>query len=155
MKHKLKGHFSNKSNILLWVMFGSFFLPWISYGYISQSGFEIPSFLQTLKATANIFAKEKIDFGGKLYYAYALYLFPAMTLITLFFLKQRVVRIFVAIIPIIIFGVGFFVAKVTMVDYIGLGIYSFLLAAVALFFVEFTTNKHPINENSEINEEDQ
>lgn len=149
MKQKIKSHFSNKSNVILWVMFGSFFLPWISYGYISQSGFEIPSFLQTLKATANIFTKEKIDFGGKLYYAYALYLFPAMTLMTLFFLKQRIVRIFVALIPIIIFGVGFFVAKVTLVDYVGLGIYSFLLASVALFFVEFTTKK------DEITEEDQ
>jgi len=141
MKKRIKSHFSNKSNILLWVMLGSFFLPWISYGYISQSGFDIPTFFQTLKATAGFISSGELDLGDKIYFAYAVYLFPAMTLITLFILKQRWIRIFVAVVPIIIFGLGFWVAKVTMIDYIGIGIYSFLLAAVALFFVEFTSKK--------------
>lgn len=135
--NKLVLFYKNPKNIIASLLLLGFFLPWISYGYISKSAFSIPFSPQDIENILKFVSMfkpqlaEQISMPKELIYLYALYLFPLLVTF-LFFLSSRIFSIGVALIPLLPFTLAYQLLPFDITKYIGFGLVLTLIASVAL-----------------------
>ena len=134
---KIKIYAKHSRTIILVLLLLAFFLPWISYGYISKSAFTIPfspQDIQNILNFASLFEPEiakKVQLPKELVYLYALYIYPVLVAL-LFFVRSRVVSIIVALIPLLPFIIAYQILPIDIINYMGVGFILTLIASVAL-----------------------
>jgi len=143
---KIQSYYKQPRTLILTVLLFAFFLPWISYGYISKSAFTIPlspeDIENILKFSYRLFKtelKDQIHIPKEVIYLYALYLFPILVAL-LFVMRSRVLSIIIALIPLLPFIVAYKVFP-DITKYIGFGLILTLLASVALILESLLRRK--------------
>ena len=125
---------SLRSYFLL-LLLGAFFLPWISYGFISQSGFDIPRYAEELLCTVRLFVRDfTLPFEPRL--LYLIYLYPLLLLANLF-VRSRILHIVVCILPLGVLGLGLLLEKIPFFHFLGFGAYITLTLCTLLLIYLF------------------
>lgn len=122
----------------------SFFLPWVSYGFLQRSGFSIPIYIDEISRTIKFIATlqgKHLSIPKEIIYVYGLYLYPIFYLFVYFF-KAKVFQVTLALLIIIPFSIGFKFLSWSLFDYFGLGFYLTIFLALALVLELPLRNKH-------------
>lgn len=124
--------------IIITLLLLAFFMPWISYGYISKSGFAIPFSPYELESMLKLVflfepqLKAQIEIPKELFYLYLLYLYPLLVS-TLLFIRWRWFVILVGLIPIVPYFIASSILPMPLFTFMGIGfILTLLLSALLI-----------------------
>lgn len=121
---------SIRNYILLLLLLG-FFLPWVSYGFITKSGYELPLYMDELKRAVAFFSQGKYKLPDNVEYLYLIYNYP-LFLVMNFIWKSRILLLITGSIPLLALGAGYLISKLPFTDFLGYGAYLTLFLSVIL-----------------------
>ena len=129
------------------LLFVSFFLPWISWNFISFSGNQIIDISRGLSNIGDTFRLDAINnYKGTIYLAYSLYLIPILSVATIIVglvgYNPKTVGTFAGLYPLIAL-IYYLVQYGNIFKIASMGIYATIISSVLLLFSSLTpANKH-------------